>query len=105
MLINVAEWRGQEVTGRAMRYIAAHRPVFHDQSALNCVLRGNALTLDAKFNCMSNMRKNWPFLRESYGRIGRLVHFLDYPKPWDWLGEWVHPQYPLWRQGSWLRPP
>ena len=35
MLINVAEWRGQEVTGRAMRYIAAHRPVFHDQSALN----------------------------------------------------------------------
>jgi hypothetical protein len=46
---------------------------------------------------MSNMRKNWPFLKQPYGTIERLVHFLDYPKPWDFLGEFVHPQYRLWR--------
>jgi hypothetical protein len=46
---------------------------------------------------MANMRKNWPALTRSYGQIEKLIHFLDYPKPWDWLGEWVHPQYRLWR--------
>jgi lipopolysaccharide biosynthesis glycosyltransferase len=97
MLVNVAEWRRQKVTERAMEFVAQHSPAFHDQSALNCLLRGNALPLGAKFNCMSNMRKNWPFLKQSYGQIGRLVHFLDYPKPWDLLGEWVHPQFRLWR--------
>lgn len=97
MLVNTAEWRRQQVSEKAMDYIARHRPAFHDQSALNCVLRSRALALDARFNCMSNMRKNWPALKQPYGKIGRLVHFLDYPKPWDFLGEWLHPQYHLWR--------
>jgi lipopolysaccharide biosynthesis glycosyltransferase len=97
ILVNVAEWRRQRVTERAMDYIAAHHPPFHDQSALNVVLRGSALTLDERFNCITNMRKHWPALKQPYGQIGRLVHFLDYPKPWDFLGEFVHPQYRLWR--------
>ncbi len=97
MLVNVPEWQRQRVTERAREYIAAHLPIFHDQSALNVVLHGNSLTLDAKFNCMSNMRKNWPALTLPYRKIGRLVHFLDYPKPWDFLAESVHPQYRLWR--------
>ncbi|HEY1662547.1 MAG TPA: glycosyltransferase family 8 protein [Verrucomicrobiae bacterium] len=97
MLFNVPEWRRQKITDKAMSYIAAHRPQFHDQSAFNVVLHGNVSELDSKFNCMSNMRKNWPALTAPYGKIGKLVHFLDYPKPWDWLGELVHPQYRLWR--------
>jgi len=97
MLVNVYEWRRQKVTENAMEYIARYRPVFHDQSALNCVLYHNARVLDAKFNCMSNMRKNWPVLKQPYGSIGRFVHFLDYPKPWDCGAEMVHPQYRLWR--------
>jgi lipopolysaccharide biosynthesis glycosyltransferase len=97
MLVNVYEWRRQKVTENAMEYIARYRPVFHDQSALNCVLYHNAHVLDAKFNCMSNMRKNWPVLKQPYGSIGRFVHFLDYPKPWDCGAEMVHPQYRLWR--------
>ena len=97
ILVNVAEWRRQKVTERAMEYIAAHRPPFHDQSALNVVLHGNALALDAKYNCIANGRKNWPALLPAYGNTGKLIHFLDYPKPWDWLGEFVHPQYRPWR--------
>lgn len=97
MLINVPAWHRQNITNKAMEYIARHRPAFHDQSALNIILHRNAVMLDAKFNCMSNMRKNWPALRQPAGQIGRLVHFLDYPKPWDWLAEFVHPQYRLWR--------
>jgi lipopolysaccharide biosynthesis glycosyltransferase len=97
ILVNVAEWRRQRVTERAMEYIAAHRPPFHDQSALNVVLHKNAVSLDERFNCIANMRKHWPTLRQGCVQTGRLIHLLDYPKPWDFLGEFVHPQYGLWR--------
>ncbi len=97
ILVDVPEWRRQRVTERAMEYIAAQRPPFHDQSALNVVLRGNAVTLDERFNCIANMRKHWPALRQTGGSINRLVHFVDYPKPWDLLGEFVNPHYRLWR--------
>jgi lipopolysaccharide biosynthesis glycosyltransferase len=96
ILVNVAQWRRQQVTERAMEYIAAHLPPYHDQSALNVVLHGSAVPLDERFNCIANMRKHWPTLRQAVGRISRLVHFLDYPKPWDFLGEFMHPQYRIW---------
>ena len=97
ILVNVAEWRRQRVSELAMEYLAKHRPDFWDQSALNHVLHQKAFVLDAKFNCIANMRKHWPALRKPYGQTGVLVHFLDYPKPWDFLGELLHPQYRLWR--------
>jgi lipopolysaccharide biosynthesis glycosyltransferase len=98
ILVNVAEWRRQRVTERALDYLSANRPEFWDQSALNFVLHGTAFQLEESFNCIANMRKNWPHLRRRAGQIGRQVHFLDYPKPWDFLGEFVHPQYQLWRE-------
>jgi len=97
ILVNVQEWRRQRVTEQAMEYITAHRPPFHDQSALNVVLHQNAISLDEHFNCIANMRKHWPALRNPYGQTGVLVHLLDYPKPWDFLGELLHPQNGLWR--------
>jgi len=97
ILVNVTEWRRRRVTERAMEYITTHHPPFHDQSALNVVLHGSAAKLDEHFNCIANMRKHWPALRQPYGQTGVLVHFLDYPKPWDFLGEIVHPQHGLWR--------
>jgi lipopolysaccharide biosynthesis glycosyltransferase len=97
ILANVVEWRRQRVSEKAIEYITRHRPPYHDQSALNAVLYKNIMPLDERFNCIANMRKNWPFLTQPYGKTGRLVHFVDYPKPWDWLGEFIHPQYRLWR--------
>lgn len=97
ILVNVPEWRRQRVTERAMEYLATHHPTFWDQSALNVVLHGNARILDERFNCIANMRKHWPVLRLTGAPIERLVHFLDYPKPWDWLGEFVNPYHRLWR--------
>ena len=95
--VNVAEWRKQEISEQAMDYLARNRPDYWDQSALNVVLYGKAISLDERFNCIANMRKHWPAFRKQNGRINALVHFLDYPKPWDFLGEWIHPQYDLWR--------
>jgi lipopolysaccharide biosynthesis glycosyltransferase len=97
ILVNAAEWRRQKIAEQCLNYIAAHRPAFHDQAALNYVLHRKAFILDAKFNCIANARKNWPALNRPWGQTCRLIHFLDYPKPWDLFGEFVHPQYRLWR--------
>ncbi len=97
ILVNVPEWRRQRVTERAMEYLAEHRPDFWDQSALNVVLHRSAVALDERFNCIANMRKHWPALAQPPGKTGRMIHFLDYPKPWDFLGEWLHPQFGRWR--------
>lgn len=98
ILVNVEEWRRQKITELAMEYLSKHQASYWDQSALNVVLHGKALALDEVFNCITNMRKHWPVLRQPNGQMNRLLHFLDYPKPWDLLGEWVHPQYALWRE-------
>ncbi len=98
MLVEVAAWRRQCVTERALEYITKQNPPYHDQSALNVVLRGNVVTLDERFNCIANMRKHWPVLCQPLGSINRLIHFVDYPKPWDLLGEWVNPYYGLWHE-------
>jgi len=97
ILVNVAEWRRQKIARQTLDYIAVHRPAFHDQAALNYVLYRKAFPLDARFNCIANIRKNWAVLSQPWGKIGRLVHFLDQPKPWDWMCEFIHPQYRLWR--------
>jgi UDP-glucose:(glucosyl)LPS alpha-1,3-glucosyltransferase len=97
ILVNVGEWRRQKITERAMEYLAEFHPNYWDQSALNVVLHRSAIPLDERYNSIANMRKNWPFLKQPCGKIGRLVHFLDYPKPWDFLGEFISPQYRLWR--------
>ena len=97
MLVNVPAWLSQRVTEDALQYLGGNPARFWDQSALNFILHGRARHLDARFNCIANQRPNWEALRRPYGQIGRLVHFLDYPKPWDFLGEMVHPNHALWR--------
>lgn len=100
MLINTSEWRSQRISERAMEYIAQKHPTFHDQSALNIVLHRNSVHLDERFNTICNMRKHWPLLRNGTGQTGRLIHFVDYPKPWDFLGEFVSPYHGLWRTAA-----
>jgi len=114
MLINRPEWIDRKITELAMSYLKNHKVPYHDQSVLNIVFNGSARLLDERYNTISNMRKHWPKLLHPYGEVGCLVHLVDYPKPWDFLGELVHPQYQLCRQvlertamrdfRSWLQP-
>jgi lipopolysaccharide biosynthesis glycosyltransferase len=97
ILVNVLEWKRQAVSQKALEYIAQNKPLFHDQSALNVVLSKNAITLDMRYNTISNMRKHWPKMSKGIGRTDSLIHFVDYPKPWDLGAELIHPHYLLWR--------
>ncbi len=97
MLVNVAEWRKQQITELASNFLKKYQSAYHDQSALNFVLHGMAHQLEERFNTIVNMRKHWPKLCQPYGQTASLFHFVDYPKPWDFGAELIHPQYQLWR--------
>ena len=98
MIVKRKLWLERQVTERCMEFLQKATVLRHEQSALNYVLLGDWQPLDARFNFISNWRKNWPFLCDESKLDGKLVHFLDNPKPWDFLGEWIAPQYCLWRK-------
>jgi lipopolysaccharide biosynthesis glycosyltransferase len=98
MVVNRKLWLERQVTERCMEFLQEATVLNHEQSALNYVLINDWQLLDARFNFISNWRKNWPSLCNESKLDGKLVHFLDNPKPWDFLGEFVHPQYGLWRE-------
>jgi len=96
MVVDCPRWREQQVTERCFEFLQTGPAKLWDQTALNYVLRDNWQPLERRFNCIANWRSNWPaFKAGEYG--GKIVHFLDHPKPWDLLGELLHPQYALWR--------
>jgi lipopolysaccharide biosynthesis glycosyltransferase len=97
MLVNAEKWRRQQITEQALEFIIKHQPSYHDQSALNFVLHRRAYQLDERFNTIVNMRKHWPALKTPVGSINRLLHFVEYPKPWDLGAELLHPQYRIWK--------
>ena len=97
ILINRLEWNRQRISEQAMEYLRKNPAHFWDQSALNIVLFGKAFTLEDRYNTISNMRKNWPALKSPLGEVNRIIHFVDYPKPWDLGSEFLHPQYQMWR--------
>lgn len=98
LLVNAIEWKKQDVTARTLDYLTHNEALIREQSALNVVLHKRTIPIDEKYNSLSNMRKHWPDLIKPLGQINRLIHFADYPKPWDFMGEVVHPQFSLWRE-------
>jgi lipopolysaccharide biosynthesis glycosyltransferase len=91
MLVDRRRWREQNVTVRCLELLSRHPVDYHDQSAINYVLHGEIGSLPPRFNCYTNVRAYWPSLRPPLDNSDRLLHFVDYPKPWSRHGRWVHP--------------
>jgi UDP-glucose:(galactosyl)LPS alpha-1,2-glucosyltransferase len=96
MLVDVLQWRKSKLTSRCLELIRIHRPAYHDQTALNYLLRGNIVSLPLVFNTRTNDRQSWPDLKPPHSGMGRVLHFVDFPKPWSPLGRWIHPMGNLW---------
>jgi lipopolysaccharide biosynthesis glycosyltransferase len=95
MLVDVAAWRRDRVTERAIEHLESRPTSLYDQSTLNVVLYSNWLPLDPRFNYPPNFRCNWPSLRR--GEFdGKILHFMANPKPWNFLGEFLHPHHHIW---------
>ena len=65
---------------------------------MNFVLLDKIQQLPDKFNVHSNGRKSWTLLASPLNGEGALIHFVDYPKPWDRGARWVHPMGKIWKQ-------
>jgi lipopolysaccharide biosynthesis glycosyltransferase len=96
MVVDREAWVRQRVTERCMELLRSGPVDRHEQTALNVVLLGNWCQLEERFNFQSNRRANWPALRDPGMRLGKIIHFLDHPKPWDVVAELVHPHFGLW---------
>ncbi|CAH1659991.1 Lipopolysaccharide biosynthesis glycosyltransferase [Hyphomicrobiales bacterium] len=88
LVIDPEAWLEQAVTEKALAFLAAEpaRCLFHDQSALNAVLRDNWLAVSPRYNFMGDFQ-----LLDLEALIAPVVmHFVNHPKPWhfpDWAGE------------------
>ena len=98
MVMDHAAWSEAKVTERCIELLHEEAVDRHEQTALNVVLADGWAKLDARFNLPTNRRPAWPDLARPGGPSGSILHFLDYPKPWDFLAEWVHPHYRIWRE-------
>jgi lipopolysaccharide biosynthesis glycosyltransferase len=96
ILFECVRWREENLEACCFEYIEAQQPDYHEQSALNFILHGRIHSLPPQLNCFTNVRTNWPFLKSPQSRAGRLLHFVDFPKPWSAHGRWVHPFGKIW---------
>jgi lipopolysaccharide biosynthesis glycosyltransferase len=97
MVVDRKKWMEKRVTERCLEFMAHHHAQYFDQTTLNYVLFKDWQALESRFNFYSNSRINWPFLKDDKSAEGKIIHFLDNPKPWDFGAEKVHPHYHLWR--------
>ena len=98
LLVDRGAWIRERITEKCLDYLSRNEALIREQSALNVVLHGKSVQLEECYNTMTIIRRHWPAQTRPLGTIGHLLHFADYPKPWDFLGEWIHPQHMLWRR-------
>jgi len=84
LLIDLVRWRAQNVAAETRRYLETHHDVdFYHQAALNAVLSGKWLELDARWNLIASLtgRSYWPQNSVDTASPG-IVHFSGKFKPW-----------------------
>lgn len=106
LLVNLEYWRANKVHIRTLDYIAENTDlcVWHDQDALNAVLKGTIKRLDFKYNfyelyfkvkSKSTLSDNlWAEALRDRRNIC-LLHYSQAEKPWHY--ECEHPLRNLWR--------
>jgi lipopolysaccharide biosynthesis glycosyltransferase len=86
LLIDLLQWRSQEITQQALNIIATYgeRLKYHDQDALNLVFRGDWQRVDERFNLMKAYipydlphRVSTEYLRDKV-----VIHYNGALKPW-----------------------
>ena len=90
MLIDVAKWRQDQVTARALDYLRRYRErvFFLDQEALNVVLVGQWAALDPRWNWnpVVDRVSTYKKLPDKTGGDPWIIHFVGNLKPWTYVG-------------------
>jgi lipopolysaccharide biosynthesis glycosyltransferase len=92
LLMNLTRWRAEDVTERLVHFIESKRSelIFHDQDALNAVLRGQILALEPRWNVQAQMfRPKRHRFADPGGAIRQacrnpvILHYTSAEKPWN----------------------
>ncbi len=93
MLIDLDEWRRNNITEKCIDFLSEYGDVIRvaDETVLNVVFHNNFKKLDRVFN--------YPVIptldRIEPKNLNVVFHFMQSPKPWNLLGEFMHGNYPL----------
>lgn len=93
LLLNLKKWRESNITAK-WKSISKKYPyelISHDQTLFNALCHGEFTKLPDNFNISWHARLIKPAQVEN-----AIVHFIGSPKPWDFLGKFIHPGYNLW---------
>lgn len=95
MLIDLAQWRREQVGTRAIALLRAHPDGFplEDQDALNLILQGRILALSPRWNLVEPITQLWDWDHQSYQAwpwadwllSPAIRHFAGQIKPWSLL--------------------
>ena len=93
LLIDLKQWRALGITKKCFEFIEKYprELIGHDQTVLNWVFYENQFfELDSSYN--HPLYSTEPVIPIPAGEI---FHFVGSPKPWDFLGEILHANYPV----------
>ena len=98
MLIDLDRWRKQDIFEKCIEFANANPDslVSHDQTILNYIFyKNDFLELDSNYNIAL-----YPFSKSVIKdcKIEGIFHFVGSPKPWDLFAEFVHGNYPFFRE-------
>lgn len=83
MLVNLAAWRRDDIAEKLIDYRLHGKNDFMDQDALNSVLGGRAVWVDARFNTLAtNIRYKTQKERERFESQAVIYHYSSPEKPW-----------------------
>lgn len=93
MLMDLKKWRELDITSQCLSFGNKYvdRVSFGDEAILNCIFYENFQTIDASYN--------HPLYPDSalvqLNSLNEIFHFVGSPKPFDFLGEFIHPNYAM----------
>lgn len=98
MIFDLARWRAEDVAGRAIRFLTENPHVYYmDQDALNVLMGGRYVRLDARWNAFANCcfpayvnvlvrataaGRAWEVVRATWRREAWIMHYAGANKPW-----------------------
>jgi lipopolysaccharide biosynthesis glycosyltransferase len=95
MLMDLKKWRELDITSQCLSFANKYvdRVSFGDEAILNCVFYNNFQVIDAAYN--HPLYPDSALVRSHDSN--EIFHFVGSPKPFDFLGEFIHPNYAMFR--------
>ncbi|WP_309729978.1 glycosyltransferase [Chamaesiphon sp. OTE_75_metabat_556] len=92
MLMDLKKWRELDITAKCLAFANKYvdRLAFGDEAILNCIFYENFQVIDPSYN--HPLYPNSDSIKSS---LNDIFHFVGSPKPFDFLGEWIHVNSPM----------